>query len=155
MSLIATPTAIFVYGTLQPGYSPYATYCQPHPHQTQSAIVYGQLYHLPLGYPALVVGGDRPVHGYCLRFADPNILTILDDYEQHDSIALRATYPQLDADRAMADLAYDRQLITSFTPDGQPLGSIWVYTMTIAQITQLQGQFLPQGQWPPLSCLNL
>jgi gamma-glutamylcyclotransferase (GGCT)/AIG2-like uncharacterized protein YtfP len=147
MSLIATPTTIFVYGTLQPGYSPYATYCQPHPHQTQSAIVYGQLYHLPLGYPALVVGGDRPVHGYCLRFADPNILTILDDYEQHDPIALRATYPQLDADRAMADLAYDRQLITSFTLNGQSLGLSWVYSMTTIQVQQLKGIQLTNSHW--------
>jgi gamma-glutamylcyclotransferase (GGCT)/AIG2-like uncharacterized protein YtfP len=143
-----TPTAIFVYGTLQPGQPTYAIDCEPHHPQVESAIVYGQLYHLPLGYPALVVGGDRPVHGYRLSFADSSILAILDDYEQHDPIALQATYPQLDADRAMVDFAYDRQPIATFSPNGQPLGPSWVYTMTIAQITQLQGYKIPQGQWP-------
>jgi gamma-glutamylcyclotransferase (GGCT)/AIG2-like uncharacterized protein YtfP len=143
-----TPTAIFVYGTLQPGYPPYEIYCAPHHPQVESAIVYGQIYHLPLGYPALVVGGDRPVHGYRLSFADPSILAILDDYEQHDPAELRQTYSQFDADWACQTLAYDRHPIATFTPDGQALGSSWVYTMTIGQITQLQGQFLPQGQWP-------
>jgi gamma-glutamylcyclotransferase (GGCT)/AIG2-like uncharacterized protein YtfP len=142
-----TPTAIFVYGTLQPGYPPYEIYCKPHQPQVQRAIVYGQLYQLPIGYPALVVGGDRPVYGYRLSFADPSLLTLLDDYEQHDPAELRQIYPNLDSDRAVQDLAYDRQLIDTFTPDGPPLGSSWVYHMTIAQVTQLQGQFLDQGQW--------
>jgi gamma-glutamylcyclotransferase (GGCT)/AIG2-like uncharacterized protein YtfP len=149
MSVIATPTAIFVYGTLQPGYPPYRTYCQPHQPQVQSAMVYGQLYHLPIGYPALVITGDQPVYGYRLCFAEPHILTILDDYEQHDPIALHQTYPQLDVDRAMTALAYDRHCILSFTPDGQFLGPSWAYTMTITQVQQLNGIQLTNRHWSP------
>jgi gamma-glutamylcyclotransferase (GGCT)/AIG2-like uncharacterized protein YtfP len=140
---------IFVYGTLQPGHRPYKTLCQKHPHTIESAIVYGELYHLPIGYPAIVTSSDRPIYGHQLRFHDPEILKILDDYEHHDPIELQHHYPQLDANRAITELAYDRQQIATFTPNGQPIGNSWIYSMTIAQIHQLQGQHLPQGQWPP------
>jgi gamma-glutamylcyclotransferase (GGCT)/AIG2-like uncharacterized protein YtfP len=139
---------IFVYGTLQPGHRPYQTLCQKYPHTAEAAIVYGELYHLPIGYPAIVTGGDRPVHGHQLRFTNPEILKILDDYEQHDPIELQHHYPQLDCNSAMTELAYDRQSIATFTPEGHPLKPSWAYTMTIAQLTQLQGHRLPQGKWP-------
>jgi gamma-glutamylcyclotransferase (GGCT)/AIG2-like uncharacterized protein YtfP len=144
---VIEPTAIFVYGTLQPGYPPYEIYCAPHHPQVESAIVYGQLYHLPLGYPALVLGGDRPVQGYRLSFADASILAILDDYEQHDPIELQQTYPDLDADRAGHTLAYDRQPIATFSPNGQPLGSSWVYSMITTQVQRLEGIRLTNRYW--------
>jgi gamma-glutamylcyclotransferase (GGCT)/AIG2-like uncharacterized protein YtfP len=139
---------IFVYGTLQPGHRPYQTLCQKYPHEIKRAIVYGELYHLPIGYPAIVTGGDRPIYGHQLRFQDPEILKILDDYEQHDPIELQRHYPRLDSNRAMTELAYDRQSIATFTPDRQPLEQSWAYTMTIAQIHPLQGHPLPNGKWP-------
>ncbi len=142
-----TPTAIFVYGTLQPGYPPYEIYCKPHQPQVQRAIVYGQLYQLPLGYPALVVGGDRPVQGYRLSFADPSILTILDDYEQHDPAELRQIYPNLDIDRVVQNLAYDRQTIATFTPQGAAVCPSWVYSMTLTQVQQLEGIMLTNRYW--------
>jgi gamma-glutamylcyclotransferase (GGCT)/AIG2-like uncharacterized protein YtfP len=140
---------IFVYGTLQPGHSPYETLCQKHPHTIEPAIVDGELYHLPMGYPAIVIGPQKPVYGHQLRFQSLTILQILDDYEQHDPIELQHHYPQLDANRAMTQLAYDRQRIATFTPDGQPIGDSWIYCMTTHQITQLQGQPIPNGQWHP------
>jgi gamma-glutamylcyclotransferase (GGCT)/AIG2-like uncharacterized protein YtfP len=140
---------IFVYGTLQPGHRPYQTLCQKYPHEIERAIVYGELYHLPIGYPAIITGGDRPIYGHQLRFQDPEILKILDDYEQHDPIALQRHYPQLDCSWAMTALAYDRQSIATFSPEGQPLEQSWAYTMTIAQIQHLQGQPIPNGKWPP------
>jgi gamma-glutamylcyclotransferase (GGCT)/AIG2-like uncharacterized protein YtfP len=140
---------IFVYGTLQPGRRPYKTLCQKYPHEIEKAIVYGELYHLPIGYPAIVIGPQQLVYGHQLRFQDPAILQILDDYEQHDPIELQHHYPQLDSHKAITELAYDRQLTLTFTPNGQPLEQSWAYTMTIAQIHHLQGQNLPQGHWPP------
>jgi gamma-glutamylcyclotransferase (GGCT)/AIG2-like uncharacterized protein YtfP len=149
---MTTTTAIFVYGTLQPGQLAYAEFCRNYEHFAMPAIVYGQLYDLPLGYPALVPGGEQPVYGTCLQFADPAILAVLDDYEQHDRAVLQATYPQIDADWAMTGLAYGRQQLPILTPtetlDLEPIAQAWVYTMTLAQITQLQGKPCTAGRWP-------
>lgn len=145
-------TSIFVYGTLQPGQFAYAEFCQHYEHFATPAIVYGQLYDLPLGYPVLVTGGDQPVYGTCLQFADAAILAVLDDYEQHDRAALQATYPQLDPDWVMTGLAYDRQWLPILTPtenvELEPIPEAWAYTMTAAQVAQLQGKLCPAGRWP-------
>jgi gamma-glutamylcyclotransferase (GGCT)/AIG2-like uncharacterized protein YtfP len=72
---------LFVYGTLKPGESNHDRYCQSVTH-IEMAIVYGALYALPMGYPALTIG-ESFVQGSLLTFASSQILTELDELEEY------------------------------------------------------------------------
>jgi gamma-glutamylcyclotransferase (GGCT)/AIG2-like uncharacterized protein YtfP len=133
---------IFVYGTLKPGYQPYERFCAKTVRQVHPAIVAGQLYHLPLGYPALIAG-DQWVQGYLLAFADEGILTELDDYEQHDPEVVQAICGNV----LIADVSYQRLSIPVFTPQNHPLGMAWAYMMTQQQVQILQGERVRSGNW--------
>ena len=64
---------VFVYGTLKPNNSNYQQYCATKVISSQPAIALGQIFALPMGYPAMIEGNDQ-VQGYLLTFADSNIL---------------------------------------------------------------------------------
>jgi gamma-glutamylcyclotransferase (GGCT)/AIG2-like uncharacterized protein YtfP len=115
---------VFVYGTLKPGEENYAL-CRDRVLHVEAAIASAHLYHLPLGYPAIMLGNGI-VHGYLLSFSDPTILNCLDEYETE---------------------AYDRQQIEVFTPQHDSLGFAWAYVMTPEQITHYQGILVPSGCW--------
>ncbi len=138
-----TLTHLFVYGTLKPGYAPYQHFCAATVVTMQAAIVQGQLYHLPMGYPAITIGGQGWVQGYRLTFADADILTVLDDYEQHDPAQLAPYLPDSEVDSCN----YVRQWVELWDGQQNPLGSAWAYGMTFAQVDRLQGQFRPDGIW--------
>lgn len=123
---------VFVYGTLKPGEANYAYYCR-HAVQIQAAMVWGQLYHLPFGYPALTPG-NRPVQGFLLAFENPDILTKLDQLEDYDP-----AHPE--------HSEYLRVMVDVFNPDHHPLGQAWIYQMPTEQVTKLGGILLPQGTW--------
>jgi gamma-glutamylcyclotransferase (GGCT)/AIG2-like uncharacterized protein YtfP len=124
---------VFVYGTLQPGECNY-DYCASAVVEKQPAIVYGQLFDLPLGYPALTPG-DAVVYGYLLQFADDSILRQLDELEDY--------VPH----RPIEQNEYVRTLIPTFSLERQPLGTAWVYQMTRTQAQGLGGVLLSQGRW--------
>uniref|UniRef100_A0ACD5GUF5 Gamma-glutamylcyclotransferase family protein n=1 Tax=Desertifilum tharense IPPAS B-1220 TaxID=1781255 RepID=A0ACD5GUF5_9CYAN len=78
------PIRVFVYGTLKPGEYNYQRYCQGKTIAEQSAIALGELFTLPVGYPALIPG-EQPVRGFVLTFNDPQILADLDRLEGYSS----------------------------------------------------------------------
>ena len=125
---------VFVYGTLKPGEVNYERYCAGKVVEAKRAIAFGQLYHLSLGYPALTLG-ENPVQGFVLTFADPGILSILDELEDYDP------------HRPPEANEYYRQQIETYCPTGQVLGSAWVYLMTFEQVQQLKGILIPSGWW--------
>lgn len=125
---------IFVYGTLKPGETNYQRYCTGKVVEAKRAIAFGQLFDLPLGYPAMTIG-DSPVQGFLLTFADPNVLSILDELEDYD--------PQ----RLPEENEYYRQEIDIYSPTDQALGLAWVYLMTSKQVQYLEGIPIPSGWW--------
>ncbi len=141
---------VFVYGTLKPGevndwvYRQYAVQARP-------AVAQGHLYHLPLGYPALTEGGDR-VYGVLLRFEKsaklpnqlPDILPILDAFEQHDPEAFQRQAPGA----VLSDCQYQRRAIAVMDEQGNSLGTAWVYSIAEAQVQRMGGVRLPRGIWP-------
>lgn len=135
------PTRVFVYGTLKPEEANYAI-CQPWVSSAQAAIVHGELYALPIGYPVLTVG-TTPIQGYVLSLVHDRALAALDRYEQHDPDAFRLIYPG----RAAQRFDYARQSIPIFDLSGQPIGTAWAYTMTTKQVNQLGGHRLAEGLW--------
>jgi gamma-glutamylcyclotransferase (GGCT)/AIG2-like uncharacterized protein YtfP len=132
---------MFVYGTLKPSEC-HADIWLERAIATQPAIVSGQLYALPLGYPALVPG-TQWVEGYLLSFADAVILTLLDELEQHGVAEFQQQYPGL----VREEYAYTRNLIAVFDRDQRLLNQAWVYQMTHEQVARLRGAPLPEGRW--------
>ncbi|MEA5502526.1 gamma-glutamylcyclotransferase [Halotia wernerae UHCC 0503] len=125
---------VFVYGTLKPGEANYQRYCAGKVLNAQRAVVKGQLFTLPLGYPA-ITPGEYFVHGYLLSFADLNILDALDKLEDYQPT------------RQMSANLYSRQEVEIYDHQGLPLGQAWVYFMTIERVYQLKGILQPNGWW--------
>lgn len=75
---MSAPLPLFVYGTLMTGQSS-AGLLGALPRRP--AVVYGRLYHLPAGYPAVSLGGDDPVHGELIFAPTPAVIAVLDHYE--------------------------------------------------------------------------
>ncbi|MFB2892778.1 gamma-glutamylcyclotransferase [Aerosakkonemataceae cyanobacterium BLCC-F50] len=125
---------VFVYGTLKPGESNYQYYCGGKVVAATRATVKGQLFALPLGYPAMVLG-KGVVQGYLLTFNTPNILQHLDLLEGYN--------PQ----RPPEENFYDRKQLEVYSPEAEPLGLAWAYFMTLEQVEQIGGVLIPSGWW--------
>src|ERR687885_990208 len=125
---------VFVYGTLKPGEINYDRYCAGRVVQEQPAIAYGQLYHLSLGYPGMILG-DGQVQGFLLTFADSAIFDSLDELEDYNP------------NRPQEDNEYNREQITVYDLVGQSLGLAWVYFMTLEKVQSFKGVLIPSGCW--------
>lgn len=131
----ATPELnIFVYGTLKPGEANYESYCKTWVVAEQEAMIRGQLYSLPFGYPALTVG-QSSVYGFLLSFTDSHILNILDDLEDYDP------------ERSPEQNHYFRAKTDVFSLSQQSLGSAWVYYMLEPKVQKAGGILLRNGKW--------
>ncbi|MBD2460870.1 gamma-glutamylcyclotransferase [Oscillatoria sp. FACHB-1407] len=132
--MTSTPLSVFVYGTLKPGGFYYKEYCEGRVIKSYEAIALGQLYDLPLGYPAMAAGND-PVWGYVLVFEDPDVLKDLDELEGYE--------PQ----RSPDENEYERVWVEVFDHHQQSLGFVWTYIMTAEKALALGGVLLPEGIW--------
>lgn len=152
MSKIATGSSkgsselsVFVYGTLKPGGRYHGRYCRRALAQALPAMVKGCLYNFPQrGYPAMALGEDC-VKGYLLVFRDSSAVCA-DILRQLDVLEGVVDYVNSD-DTAHAD-SYQRGQALIFTLDHQPLQKAWIYRMKRDQIRQLEGVYLPNGDWP-------
>jgi gamma-glutamylcyclotransferase (GGCT)/AIG2-like uncharacterized protein YtfP len=125
---------VFVYGTLKPGEKNYHPYCASQVIETKKAYTWGQLYHLPLGYPAMTTGKSK-VMGFLLTFSNEEILESLDELEDYSS------------QRSPQDNEYERQKILVYDLTEEPLGEAWSYVMTLKKVEQLKGVLVPSGWW--------
>ncbi|MGQ9872520.1 gamma-glutamylcyclotransferase family protein [Leptodesmis sp.] len=133
---------VFVYGTLKPGEVKHSL-CVNQAAAPYPAIVQGQLYHLPLGYPAMTLDKAGIVHGFVLSFSDSAILQTLDEYEQHAPEYFQEHAPDLSLEAHQ----YRRLQIATFHLDHSPLDLAWCYVMTSQQITALRGRWVASGDW--------
>jgi len=134
---------LFVYGTLKPGEVSYHL-CASQVVRSQSAVIEGSIYHLPLGYPAVTLEQAGRVLGRLLSFADDQILLTLDEYEAHAPEVLERHLPGI----LIEQVQYNRQQVQTFSADSNhPLTFAWIYTMTLEQIHCLSGVLLPDGVW--------
>ena len=127
---------VFVYGTLKPNQANFEQYCAGKVIAMQQAIAYGDLFVLPMGYPAMIAG-NSPVYGYLLSFNDDIILESLDELEDYQSD--RASTENLDEN------LYNRQQIEVFDMQGLLLGKAWAYFMTSFQVIKFGGISQPDG----------
>lgn len=132
---------VFVYGTVKPGEVNYRV-CAGEVVAIRPAIASGLLYALPLGYPAMT-SGKGTVKGSILSFANPGILSLLDEFEQHDPQEFSNLLPDL----CWHQHQYQRQQIDVFDPKQKCLTPAWAYLMTAQQVTQLGGVLIGNGDW--------
>lgn len=125
---------VFVYGTLKPGCLYYRQYCLGLTHDERPAIALGQLYSLPIGYPAMT-WGDGEVHGYLLSFEDAAVLSDLDELEGYSARNLGS------------ENEYERCWIEVFDADHSSLGFAWSYIMARSRIVMHSGVLLSEGVW--------
>jgi gamma-glutamylcyclotransferase (GGCT)/AIG2-like uncharacterized protein YtfP len=122
---------------LKPGEVNYNLYCTGKVVEAKKAIAFGELFALPLGYPAMIPG-ESPVQGFLLTFTDPAMLGVLDALEDYEPY------------RAPAENEYNRQQIEVYDLAGERLGLAWIYLMTFEQVKHLQGVPIVSGCWSQL-----
>lgn len=132
---------VFVYGTLKPGEVNYNRYCLGKVVEETRAIAFGQLFDLPVGYPAMTPG-DSPVSGFLLTFTDTAILGVLDDLEGYNP------------HRTLDKNEYYRQKIQIYNLARQSLGWAWGYRMNSERVNRLGGIPIPSGWWSQKSGLR-
>ena len=98
------------------------------------AIARGQLFALPIGYPAMVAG-DGTVCGFLLCFPNSAILDDLDRLEDYHPL------------REPTENEYQRQEIAIFDRHLEPLDTAWAYFMLPDRVRSLGGIWLPHGRW--------
>lgn len=74
--------ALFAYGTLKAGFQHFSRHCA-HAHSIETAYVWGRLYDLDAGYPALEVPPDAiQARGSCAYVQDAATVGLLSDFEK-------------------------------------------------------------------------
>lgn len=125
---------VFVYGTLKPGGYYWPRFCEGRVSQAVKAKVRGNLYSLPMGYPALAQG-DGWAKGYLLTLHDDAVLAgfdMLEDYE---------------VGRDPSENEYQRVEVGVYLDDGESAGTAWAYVMDLERINSLQGVIIANGDW--------
>ncbi len=125
---------VFVYGTLKPGEVNFSYYCGRKVQQQISAYTWGNLYTLPVGYPAMTEGKNK-VRGILLSFIDLNVLNSLDRLEGY----------QPGRDSSLNE--YDRQLVNIYSLDDRFLGKAYAYFMTVNRVKHHRGTIIISGWW--------
>lgn len=125
---------VFVYGTLKPGEINYPFYCEAKVVSQLAVYTRGELYALPVGYPAMTLGSHN-VYGFCLEFNDSSILHDLDrleDYEEHRSANLNEYY---------------RALVPIYCLGDRLIGRAWAYYMNPERVVWRGGVKVTSGCW--------
>jgi gamma-glutamylcyclotransferase (GGCT)/AIG2-like uncharacterized protein YtfP len=125
---------VFVYGTLKPGEANFPAYCQGKVVAQTPVYVWGDLYNLSVGYPAMTEG-NRKIQGILLSFNDSQILPSLDELEGYQS------------QRAAELNEYYRTSVTVYDFSDRPINQAWAYYMTLAKVKQYQGIKLTSNNW--------
>ncbi|MCA9572170.1 MAG: gamma-glutamylcyclotransferase [Myxococcales bacterium] len=116
---------LFVYGTLMRSGSQAALVGD---RPRQPGWIHGTLFHLPAGYPAVVPGGDDPVHGEWLPPVPDAVLRALDRYE------------------GVPEGLYRRITLPVHTTTGVLPAWVWVMDDPRAR----GGVVIPSGRWRPI-----
>ena len=149
---------LFVYGTLKCGYENHSAFCRD-ALQIEEAAVYGDLYDLPFGFPALVVPQDT-VRATGTTNPTQDVITQR-RLNKTPSAPLSGNGPQATGELLTLDDPGDRlpklDYLEGFDPEGHSLyrrvlipvntttQSVLAWAYAIAKPT---GTHLPGGRWP-------
>lgn len=125
---------VFVYGTLKPGQDNYDCFCRDKFSKQVSGYVNGDIYDLPLGFPAMVESTNL-VKGYLLQFKDQKSLDEIDILEGYD--------PGLPAEKNL----YYKKRVEVLDENRQPISLAWTYFMLVDRVLELGGKKIAGGEW--------
>ncbi|MGN7471570.1 gamma-glutamylcyclotransferase family protein [Brevibacillus sp. SAFN-007a] len=132
---------VFVYGTLLRGFSNHAICVKPFPHTERKATIRGEIYHLPEGYPGLLIGAEEKneaeVTGAVLDFA-PEVydkaLAVLDELETY--------YGEGDPRNE-----YERMIVAARLADTGQEVLVYVYRYLDQEYARQAGTKVAHGDW--------
>jgi len=127
---------VFVYGTLMPGGFYWDRYCEGRVERWWKARIRGEIYHLPLGYPAARLGGPHWIYGVVLVLRDRRALEGIDELEGFS--------PKNPDDPSRE---YLRKRVEALGEGGEPPQQVWAYEMDLAKINGLGGVRIESGLW--------
>jgi gamma-glutamylcyclotransferase (GGCT)/AIG2-like uncharacterized protein YtfP len=119
---------------MKSGEANFSTYCEGKVIAQTPAYTWGELYALPVGYPAMTAGKNK-VQGMLLSFSDRLVLKNLDELEGYQS------------QRAGELNEYYRASVTIYSLGDRPIQQAWAYYMTLAKVKQYRGIKLTSGIW--------
>lgn len=127
---------VFVYGTLKPGGYYWDRFCEGKVERWWPARIHGEIYDLPVGYPAAFLGGEGWIVGVILELTNRSALVGLDHLEGFDPAD-----PESDRNE------YRRMRVEAW-PDsaGQP-ETVWAYGMSREAIRRSGGVWIESGNW--------
>tara|TARA_R100000027_G_scaffold61057_1_gene52187 strand:- start:21883 stop:22317 length:435 start_codon:yes stop_codon:yes gene_type:complete len=125
---------VFVYGTLKPGGFYWQRFCEGKVDRWWPARTRGEVYHLPIGYPASVFGGDCWIQGVVLEMKDIEAMKGLDSLEGFDP------YRTVGND-------YRRLRVEVFDLESDRVDRVWSYEMDLRKIVGQGGIRVESGNW--------
>lgn len=131
-----TDTRVFVYGTLKPGGFYWPKFCEGKVERFWKARAKGQIFHLPVNYPAVHFGGDDWVYGFVLELGDAQTLRGFDQLEGFD--------PGSPSDSRND---YFRKRIEVERIDSGDCIEVWSYEMGLEKIRSQGGARVESGDW--------
>jgi gamma-glutamylcyclotransferase (GGCT)/AIG2-like uncharacterized protein YtfP len=126
---------VFVYGTLKPGGHYYELLCRKEKVSSKKAKLFGKLYDLDVGYPALQLGGSEWVYGNILNFTSEALLKKLDELEGYNPL------------RSIAQNEYQRVSAIAYDLNETKIGFVETYIMELEQLKHYEWRHLPEGYW--------
>ena len=125
---------VFVYGTLKPGEDNFGHFCYGKYLSMVDAYTYGDIYDLPLGFPAMVESKNK-AYGVVYEFVDKETTKQIDILEGYNE------------DLPYENNLYYKKQIRVFNKEGKNLGLAWAYFMNINRVLACGGHLVKDGNW--------
>lgn len=125
---------VFVYGTLKPGGFYWPEFCEGKVLRYWRARARGRVFHLPIGYPASVFGGDGWIQGFVLEMADVDAMKGLD--------VLEGFQPGRGEKND-----YRRLRVEVVNVESSETDEVWSYEMELDKILEAGGTPVESGDW--------
>jgi gamma-glutamylcyclotransferase (GGCT)/AIG2-like uncharacterized protein YtfP len=135
---------LFVYGTLREGGSKHAWLQRTQPEGSTRAWAAGRLFHLPMGYPALVPGPEP-------AFLPPGPGWIRGDFVGYgDEGDLESALSDLDPLEGVEEGLFTRKILPVILEGGHRYRA-WIYLFHVERLPRLEREAveIKDGDWAP------
>lgn len=122
---------VFVYGSLRTDFWNYDKVLKNRVRQVEKGQIKGDLYHLPAGYPAVILG-EGTVYGEVITLSQDKILKSLDLLEGYMGEGEENLYVRVKQKVHLED-------------GSQKM--CWVYIYVDEKVAKKEGKYIPHGDW--------
>ncbi|MBS5316997.1 MAG: gamma-glutamylcyclotransferase [Clostridiales bacterium] len=122
---------VFVYGSLRTDFWNYDKVLKNRVRQVEKGQIEGDLYHLPAGYPAVILG-EGTVYGEVITLSQDKILKSLDLLEGYMGEGEENLYVRVKQKVHLEDGSQQM---------------CWVYIYVDEKVAKKEGKYIPHGDW--------